>query len=73
MYVCICNAVTERTIHQLVAEGSTSLNEIRALTGCADCCGKCTNHAEQVVEQAISRQHPMTRIPVIETAISRPA
>src|SRR5699024_7718429 len=38
MYVCICNAVTERTIRELVADGYHSLNEIQALTGCSGTC-----------------------------------
>jgi len=55
MYVCICNAVTERRIRELVSEGYHTLNEIQALTGCADSCGSCREHAESVIAAARSR------------------
>lgn len=55
MYVCICNAVTERTIRELVAEGYHSLNEIQALTGCSGTCGQCREHAEAVIQASLAR------------------
>lgn len=56
MYVCICNAVSERTIRELVAEGYHSLNEIQALTGCSGTCGHCREHAESVIESSLAGQ-----------------
>lgn len=64
MYVCVCNAVTERTIRGLVAEGYHSLNEIQALTGCSGTCGRCDDHAVAVIEAALARPERPT-IPVI--------
>jgi len=55
MYVCVCNAVTERTIRDLVAEGYHSVNEIQALTGCSGTCGRCHEHAEAVIEASMAR------------------
>ena len=66
MYVCLCNAVTERTIRNLVADGYHSLPEIQALTGCSNTCGRCTEHAESVIEAALARPAP-AKIPVLQT------
>ncbi len=57
MYVCVCNAVTERAIHRMVEEGCCTLGEVQARTGCADCCGTCHDYALEVLEQALER-HP---------------
>ena len=45
MYVCICNAVTERTIREAAASGVRTLSELSRRTGCSDCCGTCADLA----------------------------
>lgn len=55
MYVCVCNAITERTIRELVTQGYHSLDEIQALTGCSGTCGRCSEHAEAVIEASLAR------------------
>lgn len=52
MYVCICNAVTEKMIRQAAAEGVRSLSELTRRTGCASDCGSCSDLAEQVLREA---------------------
>lgn len=47
MYVCICNAVTERQIHATVAEGATSLADLQFELGVATCCGCCAETAQE--------------------------
>jgi bacterioferritin-associated ferredoxin len=54
MYVCICNAVTEKMIRQAAAEGVNSLAELTRRTGCADNCGGCADYAEEVLRSARS-------------------
>lgn len=71
MYVCVCNAVTERTVRELVSEGYHSLNEIQALTGCSDTCGRCREHAEAVIEASLARPAQPT-LPVIDSAATLP-
>ncbi|MEE4304145.1 MAG: bacterioferritin-associated ferredoxin [Wenzhouxiangella sp.] len=76
MYVCVCNAVTERTIRNLVSEGYHTLNEIQALTGCSGTCGRCRDHAEAVIEASLARPtrpslpvlDPSNDIPLLNTA-----
>ena len=56
MYVCVCNAVTDRAIHDAVAQGVDTLDELRARTGLADCCGTCADLAGETLADARSRR-----------------
>jgi bacterioferritin-associated ferredoxin len=51
MYVCICNAVTDRTIREAAASGH-SFADLRRRTGCSDCCGSCEDMAREIFEEA---------------------
>lgn len=53
MYVCVCNAVTERHIGDAVAEGCRSVRELRERLGVGACCGRCTACARQVMREAV--------------------
>ncbi|HEX3896278.1 MAG TPA: (2Fe-2S)-binding protein [Rudaea sp.] len=55
MYVCICNAVTERAVRQAAAEGVLSLSELTRRTGCAGTCGGCADYAEQILRDERNR------------------
>jgi bacterioferritin-associated ferredoxin len=52
MYVCICNAVTERTIREAAASGVRTLSELSRRTGCSDCCGSCAELANEILAEA---------------------
>lgn len=41
MYICICNALTERAISAAVRDGAESPTQIFAKLDCAAQCGKC--------------------------------
>ena len=49
MYVCICNAVTDRQIKKAVQEGHGTFEKIQQLLGVGTCCGKCEPHAKEVI------------------------
>ncbi|QOC24239.1 (2Fe-2S)-binding protein [Wenzhouxiangella sp. AB-CW3] len=57
MYVCVCNAVTERTLLELVDEGCTTIAELQSRIGVADCCGTCHDHAAELLDQALKDAH----------------
>ena len=52
MYVCICNAVTERTIREAAASGVRTMSELSRRTGCSDCCGSCADLANEILDDA---------------------
>ena len=49
MYVCICNGVTERDIHQAIDEGAQSVRDLNKALQVGTCCGKCVSVARSVV------------------------
>ena len=57
MYVCICNAITDKMIRAAAAEGASSLTDLQRMTGCSSVCGSCAELAEEVLHGA-RRQIP---------------
>lgn len=53
MYVCICNAVTEKMIRTAADSGATNLEDLHRMTGCAGGCGSCAEFAEEVLTTAL--------------------
>jgi bacterioferritin-associated ferredoxin len=51
MYVCLCNAVTERAIREAAQTGVRTLAELSRRTGCGDCCGSCVDLASEILDQ----------------------
>lgn len=49
MYVCICNAVTDRDIRAAKQRGCRSLSELQEETGAGACCGSCADEAESLL------------------------
>lgn len=49
MYVCICNAVTDREIRQCAELGAQTVDELRDSLGVASCCGKCEGVAREIL------------------------
>ncbi|MCE5233309.1 MAG: (2Fe-2S)-binding protein [Mizugakiibacter sp.] len=54
MYVCICNAVTDRDIRRAVEAGVRGFAELQARTGCSTTCGCCEPLARQVLSEAVA-------------------
>lgn len=55
MYVCICNAVTEREVRHAVELGATSLADLKDSLGVASCCGKCAGCARKILRDENNR------------------
>lgn len=54
MYVCICNAVTDKDIRKAAARGIESMAQLREELQVASCCGRCADCARQVLNQAVA-------------------
>ncbi len=52
MYVCVCNAVTDREIRGAVALGARTLADIKHSLGVGARCGRCADCAQDLVGQA---------------------
>ena len=49
MYVCICNAVTDREIRSAVSLGIRTMGDLKRDLGVASCCGKCEPEACRII------------------------
>ena len=54
MFVCICNAVSDRDIRAHAESGVSTLDELRLRTGCSDCCGQCADEAEEILQATLA-------------------
>lgn len=52
MIVCVCNAVSDRTIRRAVAEGHDTFDALQLELGVGTCCGKCVASACEVLCEA---------------------
>lgn len=56
MYVCICNAVTDRAIREAASRGVSTLSELTMHTGCSAGCGSCADLALEILHEARGRK-----------------
>ncbi|CUJ39153.1 BFD-like [2Fe-2S] binding domain [Achromobacter xylosoxidans] len=47
MYICVCNAITERQVRASVDAGATTLSDLQFELGVATCCGCCAATAAE--------------------------
>ena len=45
MFICVCNAITERQVEAAVASGASTLSDLEAQLGVGGCCGCCRDTA----------------------------
>ncbi len=57
MYVCICNAITERQVRECAREGARSLDELTFKLGVGAGCGRCRECAAQLLMEACGLAH----------------
>lgn len=47
MFICICNAITERQVQTAVADGAHTMSDLQGQLGVATCCGCCADTAAE--------------------------
>ena len=48
MYICICNAITERQVRECASSGTCSVDELTSKLGVGAGCGRCIECAVDV-------------------------
>lgn len=56
MYVCVCQAVTERQIHEAAQGGARSLRDLRRELGITVECSCCATFAQACLKDAHAKQ-----------------
>jgi len=54
MYVCVCNAITDREIRGAAELGARTLDDLSATLGVATCCRRCSDCARKVLADALA-------------------
>jgi len=54
MFICVCNAITERQVRDAVATGARSLSDLRCKLGVATACGRCARMALEYLREGSS-------------------
>jgi len=55
MYICICNAITDRDIAKAAADGARSEEDLARNLGVGLGCGRCTSCAKSILVEAVGR------------------
>jgi bacterioferritin-associated ferredoxin len=55
MYICICNAITERDVRECVRRGCCSMDELSVELGVGTCCGRCRPAASDILNETQSQ------------------
>jgi bacterioferritin-associated ferredoxin len=61
MYICICNAITDKQIRRAAKAGVTSMSALQAELGVATGCGSCRDAASSILSECQRRSAPRPR------------
>lgn len=50
-YICICNAINERSIHAAIDAGAQSAAEVYAHVGVTPQCGLCADEFDRMIDE----------------------
>ena len=52
MYICVCNAVTERQVNKAIDAGATTIKDLSRQLGVGAQCGACVSCAKECLSKA---------------------
>jgi bacterioferritin-associated ferredoxin len=58
MYVCLCHAVTDRTVRSAARAGCCTADEVCKRTYAGASCGMCVDEVERIVGEERERKSP---------------
>ncbi len=61
MYICLCNAITEKAVRECAQRGACSIDQLAFELGVGSGCGRCRDCAREVLREM---QAPQTPVPV---------
>jgi len=53
MFVCVCNAVTEKEVRAAIAGGARTRDDVTSRCGAGGDCGSCHHMIEQMIEEEL--------------------
>ena len=58
MYVCVCNAITDKQIRKAAKSGVRNLSQLQAELGVATNCGSCKDTATEILRDSCRTSRP---------------
>jgi len=65
VYICICNAVTQRQVEESAKAGATSLEDLAATLGVGAGCGRCRECAKDCLREICGVLQPQTALSAV--------
>ena len=65
MYVCICNAITDKQIRQAAEYGARNLWDLQKELGVATQCGSCKEEASNILREIATNVQPRIYRPAV--------
>jgi bacterioferritin-associated ferredoxin len=59
MIVCICNAISQRRIDRVIADGANSVEAVFDACGSTPCCGKCRPEIADMLDDRAGGPPPL--------------
>jgi bacterioferritin-associated ferredoxin len=56
MYICICNAITEKAVRECARQGACSVDQLASELGVGAGCGRCRDCANEVLREVQANQ-----------------
>ncbi len=56
MYICVCNAITDKQIRKAAADGARDIWQLQRELGVATGCGSCKESATEILRESRKRQ-----------------
>ena len=69
MYICICNAVTDKDIVLAISNGATSIKDLNQQLKVGTCCGSCVPCAKKIIKKHKNPAYKAFSIPTLDPAI----
>ncbi|ACR12814.1 (2Fe-2S)-binding protein [Teredinibacter turnerae] len=54
MYICLCNAVTEKQVAEAIANGARCMKDLRHHLGVTKTCGRCAQCASECLRNSVA-------------------
>lgn len=58
MYICICNAITEREVRECAGSGACSVDDLASRLGLGAGCGRCRECAADMLKEITAKLQP---------------
>ncbi|MDB3953317.1 (2Fe-2S)-binding protein [Alphaproteobacteria bacterium] len=78
MYICNCNAITEREVNEAIGAGATHWEDVHAHYDHKPCCGKCECEISEAIGEAtqVARPQKLKKIQncrLVQSSVDRAA